>query len=95
MLWARLAQFPMAMLVIETAFGDDERALPEISKHVYPADLQAELAQLSTPTDVYLTQIKPGEVDAVMSEIAAQGRRHRVRALAPGDVMDLAAQFFG
>ena len=49
------------------------------------------LACLATPTDVYITHIKPGEVDAVMSEIAAQvGGRHRISALASGQVMELA-----
>jgi len=88
-LWARLATLPIAALVIETAFGDDEQALAGISKHLCPADLRAELAQLSTPTEVYITHIKPGEVDAVMSEIAAQSSPHRIRALASGDVMRL------
>jgi ribonuclease BN (tRNA processing enzyme) len=88
-LWRRLATLPMAMLVIETAFGDDERALAGISRHLCPAELGAELAQLHTPTDVYITHIKPGEVDAVMSEIASQGSPHRIRALATGQLMSL------
>jgi len=88
-LWARLATLPIAALVIETAFGDDEQALAGISKHLCPADLRAELAQLSAPTEVYITHIKPGQVDAVMSEIAAQSSPHRIRALASGDVMRL------
>jgi ribonuclease BN (tRNA processing enzyme) len=90
-LWQRLASLPMAALVIETAFGDDETALASISKHLCPAQLQSELACLAAPTDVFITHIKPGEVDAVMSEIAAQvGGRHRIRALAPGQVMTYA-----
>ncbi|MDP3222587.1 MAG: 3',5'-cyclic-nucleotide phosphodiesterase, partial [Rubrivivax sp.] len=80
---------PIAALVIETAFGDDEKALAGISKHLCPSELRSELAQLNTPTDVYITHIKPGEVDAVMSEIGAQGSRHRIRALASGDLMQL------
>ncbi len=88
-LWARLAQMKVAALVIETAFGDDERALAGISKHLCPSDLRAELAQLGAPTDVFITHIKPGEVDAVMSEIAAHAGPHRIQALASGDVMRL------
>jgi hypothetical protein len=38
---------------------------------------------------VYITHIKPGEVDAVMSEIGAHDSRHRIRALAAGDRMAL------
>jgi hypothetical protein len=49
--------------------------------------LQRELAHLQAPADVYITHIKPGEVDAVMSEIGAQGSRHRISALVSGQVM--------
>ncbi len=90
-LWQRLAAMPMAALVIETAFGDDENALATISQHLCPAQLQRELACLDAPTDVYITHIKPGEVDAVMTEIGAQvGGRHRISALVSGQVMVLA-----
>jgi ribonuclease BN (tRNA processing enzyme) len=89
-LWARLQTLPTAALVIETAFRDDEHALASISQHLCPAQLQAELAALPAPADVYITHIKPGEVDAVMSEIAAQGSRHRIHALHTGQVMALA-----
>ena len=89
-LWHRLAALPMAALVIETAFGDDEHALASISKHLCPAQLQRELACLEKPTQVFITHIKPGEVAAVMSEIAAQvGGRHRIGALVSGQVMTL------
>ncbi len=88
-LWQRLASLPMAALVIETAFRDDEHALADISKHLCPAALRRELANLIEPTDVFITHIKPGEVDAVMSEIGGQASRHRVRALVSGQVMTL------
>ena len=88
-LWARLATLPVAALVIETAFADEESALARVSRHLCPRELRGELAQLAKPTDVYITHIKPGEVDAVMSEIAAHGGPHRVRALVSGDVMSV------
>ena len=89
-LWQRLQSLPVAALVIETAFRDDERALASLSQHLCPAQLKVELEGLPAPADVYITHIKPGEVDAVMSEIGAQGSRHRIRALATGQVMTLA-----
>jgi ribonuclease BN (tRNA processing enzyme) len=89
-LWQRLATLRVAQLVIETAFRDDERELAGISQHLCPAMLAQELRQLVHPTEVCITHIKPGEVDAVMAEIAAQGSPHRVRALATGDVLTLA-----
>ncbi len=86
-LWERLQTLPVAMLVIETAFRDDEHALADISRHLCPAQLQRELQQLQTPVDVYITHIKPGEVETVMAEIAAQQSPHTVRALVTGQVM--------
>ena len=88
-LWQRLATLRMHSLVIETAFRDDEHALAAISRHLCPARLRGELLQLQTPTDVYITHIKPGEVDAVMSEVAAHATAHRVRALVSGQVITL------
>lgn len=86
-LWQRLAQMKLAALVIETAFGDDEQELAQLSRHLCPALLDAELAQLEQPVDVWVTHIKPGELDAVMAEIGATARRHRIRALQAGQVM--------
>jgi ribonuclease BN (tRNA processing enzyme) len=88
-LWARLAQIEVEALVIETAFGDDEQGLADISRHLSPALLRRELAQLRAPADVYITHIKPGEVDAVMSEIGAHGSRHRIGALVSGQKLVL------
>ena len=90
-LWQRLAQRRVAALVVETAFRDDEAALAEVSQHLCPSRLKSELAQLARPTDVYITHIKPGEVDAVMTEIAAQDNPHRIHALVTGQVMSIAA----
>lgn len=91
-LWHRLAAIKLAHLVIETAFGNDEQQLASISRHLCPASLARELAQLSPAQrglDVHITHIKPGEETAVMAEIAALGLPHRVHALAAGQVMAL------
>jgi ribonuclease BN (tRNA processing enzyme) len=89
-LWDRLEQLSVAALVIETAFRDDEHALASLSQHLCPSQLQRELERLAAPAEVYITHIKPGEVDAVMSEIGAQHSRHHIRALATGQLMQLA-----
>jgi cAMP phosphodiesterase len=89
-LWQRLATIDVRALVIETAFGNDEQALARISRHLCPALLEDELRQLAQPTDVYITHVKPGELAAVMAEIARQDSRHRVQALVSGQVIRLA-----
>ena len=88
-LWARLAQMRVHTLVIETAFGDEDIELARISRHLSPTLLRDELAQLGRPADVFITHIKPGELELVMAEIGAQGSRHRIQALRAGQVMAL------
>ena len=87
-LWERLKTLNVAALVVETAFGDDEVALARVSAHLSPGQLREELRCLAAPADVFITHIKPGEVDAVMSEIAAHDSPHRIHALSDraGDV---------
>lgn len=89
-LWKRLSSLDVAALIIETAFRDSELDLARVSQHLCPMMLKDELSQLTTATDVYITHIKPGEVDAVMTEISQLSTPHRVHALLPGQVIDFA-----
>ena len=89
LLWERLRRMRVAHLIIETAFSDEERQLARISRHLCPAALGHELAQLAGSVDVHITHIKPGEVEAVMAEIGRLGTDHRIHALTAGQVMDL------
>ena len=88
-LWARLRQMRVTQLVIETAFSDEERQLARISRHLCPAALGHELAQLEGSVDVYITHIKPGEMNAVMAEIGRLDTKHRIHALETGQAMRL------
>lgn len=88
-LWQRLAQIEVGCLVIETAFRDDERGLAERSAHLHPQRLLSELQGLAGAVNVYVTHIKPGEVDAVMSEVGGHATRHQIRALFAGQRMSV------
>ncbi len=88
-LWARLREMRVAHLVIETAFSDEERQLAYISRHLCPAALGRELAQLDGSVDVHITHIKPGEMDAVMSAIGRLDSPHRIHALEAGQQLFL------
>jgi len=89
-LWERLRQLPVVHLVIETAFGDDERGLAEVSRHLCPSALVGELARLTDDkANVHITHIKPGEVAAVMGEIAAFAAPYAIKALSTGQVLSL------
>ena len=86
-LWQRLRGLKVASLVIETAFRNDEHQLAAVSRHLHPAALGRELQHLTQATSVYITHIKPGELAAVMDEVAALDQRHQVQALAAGQLM--------
>lgn len=88
-LWERLRGLKVAHLVIETAFSDEERQLARISRHLCPTALGHELAQLEGSVDVHITHIKPGEMEAVMSEIGRLATPHRIHAMQAGQVMTL------
>jgi cAMP phosphodiesterase len=87
-LWRRLKSMKVAHLVIETAFADEELALARVSAHLCPSLLGHELEKLTAGVMVHITHIKPGEVDAVMSQIAAQHPRHRIAPLQAGDLFE-------
>jgi len=86
-LWRRLAGLRLSHLVIETAFSDDEAEVAHVSRHLCPAELRHELAQLAGSVDVRITHIKPGEMAAVMQGIAALNSPHTISALAAGQDM--------
>ena len=91
-LWQRLQDLNVSHLVIETAFGDDERQLARLSKHLCPSALGHELKNLAGSVEVHITHIKPGEMEAVMAEIGRLDTPHRITALAAGQTMRLASE---
>ncbi|PKO89684.1 MAG: 3',5'-cyclic-nucleotide phosphodiesterase [Betaproteobacteria bacterium HGW-Betaproteobacteria-10] len=56
-------------LIIECAFPDCEHALAMRSKHLCPALLAVELAKLERPCEIYITHLKPGQIELTMAEI--------------------------
>ncbi|WP_298234213.1 3',5'-cyclic-nucleotide phosphodiesterase [uncultured Azohydromonas sp.] len=79
-LWQRLAQLPVAHLVIETSFCDEEATLAQLSRHLCPSALATQplhqLQQSQEPAQLHITHVKPGEVRTVMAQL----RRHGVKA---------------
>lgn len=88
-LWSALRERRIAHLVIETAFGDDERWLADISGHLSPSTLAGELAQLPGSVPVHITHPKPGEAAAVIEQIRAIDTAHKVELLVAGQVFEL------
>ena len=59
----------LKFLIIETAFSDKERRLAELALHLCPSMLAEELAKLKRPAEIYITHLKPSEVELTMQEI--------------------------
>ena len=59
----------LKFLIIETAFSNKERELAEMSRHLCPETLAEELAKLERNPEIYITHLKPGEIEPTMLEI--------------------------
>ncbi len=68
-------------LIIETAFSNSEKELAIISKHLCPSMLAAELEKLKREAEVFITHLKPGELELTMREIEESVRLHTPKML--------------
>lgn len=57
-------------LIIETAFSNAEKDLAILSKHLCPSMLADELRKLKHKPEIYITHLKPGEIELTMREIS-------------------------
>lgn len=63
-------------LIVETAFSDAEKELAVLSKHLCPSLLAEELAKLKLQPEIFITHLKPGEVELTMKQIAERVTKH-------------------
>lgn len=56
-------------IIIETAFSNSERNLAILSKHLCPSLLADELEKFKGNADIYISHLKPGEMELIMDEI--------------------------
>ncbi len=72
--WARVNELPVRMLVIETAFSNEEQQLAELSRHLSPHGLATQLDAIvsgsAAPYPIYITHTKPAQTETIMTEIA-------------------------
>ncbi|WP_332672900.1 3',5'-cyclic-nucleotide phosphodiesterase [Aromatoleum sp.] len=75
-------------LIIETAFSDSQHGLAVAARHLCPATLTAMLQDLAVSPEVFVTHLKPGQVERILSEIADRGEGPPPRALEQGQVIE-------
>ncbi|MDH3355265.1 MAG: 3',5'-cyclic-nucleotide phosphodiesterase [Chromatiales bacterium] len=68
-LWSALNELKkIDMLIVETAFTNNELELCKKSKHYCPKNLADDLKKLNHQTEIYLTHAKPGEAEQIFKE---------------------------
>ena len=88
-LWPLLnATENLRYLLVETAFSNREQRLAEVSKHLCPSLLAAELAKLKHDVQVYVSHLKPGQIELVMGEIAECAGQFRPQLLQTNQVFE-------
>jgi len=78
----------LKFLIIETAFSDKERRLAELALHLCPSMLAEELAKFERDAEVYITHLKPSEIELTMQEIEEISSRYRPRLLQNNHVFE-------
>lgn len=76
-------------LIIETAFSNQERRLATMSKHLCPSMLMEELANLQRTAEIFITHLKPGQIELTMQEIEDCIGEFKPRMLQNNQVFDL------
>ena len=88
-LWPVVNRIPnLKYLIIECAFCNRERDLARIAKHLCPSMLADELAKLEGKVEVFITHLKPGEIEITMAEIAEFAGNYHPRMLENDQVLD-------
>ena len=75
-------------LIVETAFSNAEMDLAVVSKHLCPSLLDVELGKLKLNPKIYITHLKPGEVELTMQEIGECVRNFAPKMLQNGQIFE-------
>ncbi len=76
-------------LIAETAFSNREKPLAIVSKHLCPSMLAEELANLQLPVELFITHLKPGQIELTMQEIEDFLGEYKPRMLQNNHVFEL------
>ncbi len=84
-IWSVARRTPrLKALFVECSFPSDLQRIADVSCHLTPTTLRAEMTKFPRDVPVYLYHMKPPALDRLKAEIAALGEA-RLRILADGD----------
>jgi ribonuclease BN (tRNA processing enzyme) len=75
-------------LIIETAFSNHDYAIAMASKHLCPSLFAEEIRKLHLPAEIFITHLKPGDMELTMSEVANAVDACQPRMLEHGQVFE-------
>jgi cAMP phosphodiesterase len=75
-------------IIIETAFSNSEKELAILSKHLCPSLLVDELAKFTGEAEIFITHLKPGEVELIMREIDQTQQKSQPKMLLNNQVFE-------
>lgn len=88
-LWAEVNRIEnLSHLIIETAFSNKELDLAVAARHLVPSLLVEELRKLKKPARIYVTHLKPGETELIMSEIERDAAEFAPRMLKNNQIIE-------
>jgi ribonuclease BN (tRNA processing enzyme) len=76
-------------LIVETAFSNRERKLAETSLHLCPSMLVEELGRLRARPEIYITHLKPGQIELTMEQVEEVAGEFAPRMLQNNQVFEL------
>jgi ribonuclease BN (tRNA processing enzyme) len=79
----------LKILIVETAFSNRERRIAQASLHLCPSMLLEELRMLQLRPEIYITHLKPGQIELTMGEIEKSIGEFMPRMLQNNQVFDL------
>lgn len=88
-LWRQLNEIVnLRYLIIETAFANKDIELAKLSRHLCPLMLAQELNKLTRNPEIFVTHLKPAQIEATVYELAECGSRFSIQVLRPEQVFD-------
>jgi ribonuclease BN (tRNA processing enzyme) len=89
-LWPVLNEYPkIDVFIVEVSFPNRLQALARTAGHYCPRSLAVDIAKLEHDPDIWITGMKPGDEDLIMSETMQALPSRRIRRLTGGQVFEL------
>lgn len=77
----------LKVLVIEVSFPDEQESLATLAGHYCPSTMCRDLERLDHEPDIWLTGMKPGEEQRILSQVLAAAPDKKIRMLSRGTVI--------